>query len=81
MTILKARTTGLGVRECLGLLDQYRTERLCNQFKRRQFSVMCRIVRNDKLVAPSSPTMGGDQLPMEIGLGCGRKYFLRPLAR
>lgn len=30
VTILKARTTGLGVRECLGLLDQYRTERLCS---------------------------------------------------
>ena len=30
VTILKARTTGLGVRECLGLSDQYRTERLCN---------------------------------------------------
>jgi len=36
---------------------------------------MCRIVRNDKLVAPSSPTMGGDQLPVEDRIRMLTKIF------
>jgi hypothetical protein len=36
---------------------------------------MCRIVRNDELVAPSSPTMGGDQLPMEDRIRMRMKIF------
>lgn len=36
---------------------------------------MCRIVRNDELVAPSSSTMGGDQLPVEDRIRMRTKIF------
>ena len=36
---------------------------------------MCRIVRNDEVVAPSSPTMGGDQLPVEDRIRMRTKIF------
>ena len=36
---------------------------------------MSRMVRNDEVVAPSSPTMGGDQLPMEHRIRMRTKIF------
>ena len=36
---------------------------------------MCRIVRNDEVVAPSSPTMGGDQLPVQDRIRMRTKIF------